>query len=143
MALVKVLTKIHNVMQIIDRFVSTGLSHLDLTPRQLMVLDHIARHADKTQAMAVELLGIDRSTMCNIVQILLRKGLVSRRRAPRDARAYHLRLTDEGAALLDKARERLPGIEAELLATVKGIASLRLVEGDLMLRTTHSRHRST
>jgi DNA-binding MarR family transcriptional regulator len=49
-----------------------------------------------SQTDLVERTGIDRSTMADVVGRLRGKGLIQRRRSSLDARAYAVKLTDEG-----------------------------------------------
>jgi DNA-binding MarR family transcriptional regulator len=48
----------------------------------------------------MERTGIDRSTTAAVIGRLRRKGLLQRRRSAGDARAYSVRLTDEGRRVL-------------------------------------------
>ena len=68
----------------------------DLTPRQYAVLLTVSQNEGLSQTQLVERTGIDRSTLADIVRRMLKKGLLSRRRTREDARAYAVRLTEEG-----------------------------------------------
>ena len=68
-----------------------------LTPRQFAVLTIVAEEEGLTQTDLVERTGIDRSTLADIVGRLLGRGLIQRRRAKEDARAYAIKLTPQGA----------------------------------------------
>jgi DNA-binding MarR family transcriptional regulator len=72
----------------------------DLTPRQLAVLVTVAHNEGLSQTGLVDRTGIDRSTLADIVRRMQRKGLLQRRRTREDARAYAVKLTDEGRRLL-------------------------------------------
>lgn len=74
-----------------------------LTPRQLAVMTAIAGNEGPSQTGIVNSTGIDRSTASEIIRRLQRKGLLQRRRTKDDARAYALKLTDEGRHLLRSA----------------------------------------
>lgn len=67
----------------------------DLTPRQFVILITVSQHEGLSQTGLFDRTGIDRSTLADIVRRLQRKGLLQRRRALEDARAYAVRLTDE------------------------------------------------
>ena len=71
-----------------------------LTPRQFAVLMIVADEEGLTQTDLVERTGIDRSTLADIVARLLGRGLIQRRRAKEDARAYAIKLTPQGAKAL-------------------------------------------
>jgi DNA-binding MarR family transcriptional regulator len=75
----------------------------DVTPRQIAVLMMVASHEGLSQTRLVELTGIDRSTLADIVRRLQRKGLLHRRRTREDARAYAVKLTEEGRQILKTA----------------------------------------
>ena len=75
----------------------------DLTPRQLAVLMAVASDEGVNQMKLVEATGVDRSTLADIVKRLLRKGLLQRRRTREDARAYAVKLTDQGRRVLSIA----------------------------------------
>ncbi len=75
----------------------------DLTPRQLAVLITVAGKEGLSQTRLVERTGIDRSTLADIVRRMQRKGLLQRRRTREDARAYAVKLTEEGRKVLRSA----------------------------------------
>jgi DNA-binding MarR family transcriptional regulator len=77
---------------------------LDITPRQFAVLEKINEQEGLSQTSLVERTGVDRSTMGNVVQRLVTKRLVHRRRTASDARAYELTLTTEGREVLELAQ---------------------------------------
>ncbi len=72
------------------------LGTTDLTPRQFAVLVTVAHNEGLSQTHLVEKTGIDRSTLADIVRRMLKKNLLQRRRTREDARAYAVKLTDEG-----------------------------------------------
>ena len=76
------------------------MSDADLTPRQFAVLVTVSEHEGVSQTGLVERTGIDRSTLADIVSRMLKKGLLQRRRTKEDARAYAVKLTEEGRRLL-------------------------------------------
>jgi DNA-binding MarR family transcriptional regulator len=71
-----------------------------LTPRQLAVLGAVAHNEGASQTDIVKVTGIDRSTLADIVKRLIKRGLLHRRRTKEDARAYAVKLTDQGRQLL-------------------------------------------
>ena len=68
-----------------------------------------------SQTDIVEETGIDRSTLAEIVLRLVKRGLVSRKRARDDARAYVVKLTADGSRVLATAMPALARVEAGLL----------------------------
>jgi len=112
----------------------------DLTPRQLAVLVTVANNEGLSQTGLVDRTGIDRSTLADIVRRMQRKGLLQRRRTKEDARAYAVKLTDEGRRVLriaeplsrrvdDRILEALPAKQREqfiddLLAIVDALQKI-------------------
>ena len=78
----------------------TELGTGDLTPRQFAVLVTVSQNEGLSQTHLVERTGIDRSTLADIVRRMLKKGLLQRRRTREDARAYAVKLTEEGSRIL-------------------------------------------
>ena len=79
------------------------MMHGELTPRQFAVLYTVANNEGLSQTGLVERTGIDRSTLADIVRRMQRKGLLQRRRTKEDARAYAVKLTEEGQRVLRAA----------------------------------------
>ena len=59
--------------------------------------------------------GIDRSTLADIVRRMQKKGLLQRRRAKEDARAYAVRLTEEGRRTLRAAEPVAKRVDVRIL----------------------------
>ena len=89
-----------------------------LTPRQFAVVTTIAEEEGLTQTELVERTGIDRSTLAEIVGRLLGRGLIHRRRAKEDARAYAIKLTSQGWKSLRDAEPAATATDARLLAAL-------------------------
>ncbi|MGE0850379.1 MAG: MarR family winged helix-turn-helix transcriptional regulator [Hyphomicrobiaceae bacterium] len=87
----------------------------DLTPRQLAVLTTVAQNEGVSQTRLVDRTGIDRSTLADIVRRMQRKGLLQRRRTKEDARAYAVKLTDEGRRLLRLAEPLAKRVDDRIL----------------------------
>jgi len=89
-----------------------------LTPRQFAVLSVVERHQGLSQTDLVVVTGIDRSTLADIVRRMLKKGLLSRRRTQQDQRAYAIRLSPEGQAVLDDLAPRAAEADEFILAAI-------------------------
>lgn len=89
-----------------------------LTPRQYAMLTTIAEEEGLTQTELVARTGIDRSTLADIVARLIGRGLIQRRRAKGDARAYAIKLTAQGAKALRDAEPGASATDSQLLATL-------------------------
>ena len=81
-----------------------GLKDLAITSRQYHVMAAVNRMNHPSQTDLVAATGIDRSTLADVVRRLKNKGLIQRRRSTHDARAYVVRLSDEGKRLLAAGR---------------------------------------
>ncbi|MEZ0283281.1 MarR family winged helix-turn-helix transcriptional regulator [Methyloceanibacter sp.] len=89
-----------------------------LTPRQYAVLLAVAEEEGLTQTGLVDRTGIDRSTLADIVARLLARGLIQRRRAKEDGRAYAIKLTPQGAKALRETQPAAQAVDAQLLANL-------------------------
>lgn len=87
----------------------------DLTPRQFAVLAAVSRNEGLSQTHLVHTTGIDRSTLADIVRRMLKKGLLQRRRTKDDARAYSVKLTEEGWAALRAAEPMVRRVDERVL----------------------------
>jgi len=73
-----------------------------------------------SQTHLVEKTGVDRSTLADIVRRMLKKGLLQRRRTKDDARAYAVRLTEEGWRVLKAADPLARRVDDKILAVLPG-----------------------
>jgi DNA-binding MarR family transcriptional regulator len=89
-----------------------------LTPRQYAVLHTVARNEGLSQTNLVDRTGIDRSTLADIIRRMLKKGLLARRRTKEDARAYSVKLTDEGWRVLKSAEPLARRVDDRILAAL-------------------------
>jgi DNA-binding MarR family transcriptional regulator len=90
----------------------------DLTPRQYAVLVTVSLWEGLSQTELVEKTGIDRSTLADIVRRMLKKGFLQRRRTKEDARAYAVKLTDEGWNALKAADPLVKRVDDKILSTL-------------------------
>lgn len=90
----------------------------ELTPRQFAVLVTVSQNEGLSQTHLVERTGIDRSTLADIVRRMLKKGLLQRRRTKEDARAYAVKLTEEGWRVLRAAEPMARRVDERLLAVL-------------------------
>jgi MarR family transcriptional regulator, temperature-dependent positive regulator of motility len=104
----------------------------DLTPRQYAVLVAVSQNEGLSQTSLVEKTGVDRSTLADIVRRMLKKGLLQRRRTKDDARAYAVKLTDEGWRILKAADPLAKRVDEKILAALPGQQRERFLQ-DLTL----------
>lgn len=127
----QMLDNIHRIAQIADSHFGNDVGIYaprlgGISQRQVAMLRAIATcDTPPSQTTLVEKTGIDRSTLADIVRRLLNKGWVSRRRTKDDARAYAVRLTDEGTKVLTAAKMCEARVERELLAAIPVLVKIR------------------
>lgn len=94
------------------------LGATDLTARQYAILTTVSQNEGLSQTHLVERTGIDRSTLADIVRRMLKKGLLQRRRTREDARAYAVKLTDEGTRVLKSVDALAKRVDDRILLTL-------------------------
>ena len=100
----------------------------DLTPRQYAVLVSVSQNEGLSQTDLVEKTGIDRSTLADIVRRMLKKGLLQRRRTKEDARAYAVKLTEDGWRTLKTADPVARRVDDKVLSVLQGAQRDRFVQ---------------
>jgi MarR family transcriptional regulator, temperature-dependent positive regulator of motility len=126
---------LHRLRQCAGELFQTEMSGINLTARQYVVLVAAAHKDGSSQQDIIDRTGIDRSTVSQVVQTMIRKGLLKRRRTREDARAYAITLTPYGQDTL-KASEPIVGrIDEALIAALPAqraavfVESLRTIVG--------------
>jgi DNA-binding MarR family transcriptional regulator len=89
-----------------------------LTPRQCAVLTVVAQNQGLTQSDLVARTGIDRSTLADIVARLLSRGMIQRRRAKDDGRAYAIKISAQGDKALREAQPAAAAADVRLLGSL-------------------------
>jgi DNA-binding MarR family transcriptional regulator len=101
----------------LSRVVESELKALDLTPGQYRVLAQLDAGASNPSIVATQL-AIRRPTFSATADVLVQRGLASRRTDPSDRRRTTYALTAEGRATLGRAEgavaRRLAGVATEL-----------------------------
>jgi DNA-binding MarR family transcriptional regulator len=111
---------LHRAGQCAGDIFQSEMSTGDLTPRQYAVLVTVAHHEGLSQTNLVDRTGIDRSTLADIIRRMLKKGLIQRRRTKEDARAYAVRLSEEGWKTLKSAEPLAKRIDDKIMAALPG-----------------------
>jgi len=90
---------LHRAQQFaVERF-SAATGGVEITQRQFAVLCAVHDAEGLTQTQLVQVTGIDRSTLAELVSRMTAKGLLVREKAPGDARANAVKFTDDGRQL--------------------------------------------
>ena len=93
---------------------------------QVWMLATIADTPDITVSQLSQALSVHVSTASNLLDKLARAGLVERLRSDDDRRVVRLRLTDAGAAIVDRAPRPLTGLMVDAMEKLSDDALHRL-----------------
>ena len=81
------------------------VGEVDLPPGRFALLTLIGRNPGISQTVLSRAAGRDKSTLTPALRDLKRRGLIARDRLARDKRSYHLTLTPDGEATLQRLNE--------------------------------------
>ena len=109
---------LHRANQIATESFAAALIDSQITARQVQVLAAIEANEGASQTTIVEVTGVDRSTLADIVRRLLKNRLIERRRSKKDARAYVLKLSEAGRQALASGKPALAAVEKGLLSAL-------------------------
>ena len=109
---------LHRAAQCADELFALKSGKSELTPRQFAVLRAVSHAEDVSQTALVDVTGIDRSTLADIVRRLVERGLLSRKRTKQDARMYAVRLSAAGRHAIDAAVPAAAATNEALLAAL-------------------------
>lgn len=119
---------LHRAQQIAVNLSAAALETSGLTIRQFAVLAALNDDDGQTQASLVEITGIDRSTLADMVARMEKGGMVARIKSREDARAKAVSLTPLGRAAFDKAAPVVQAADAELVAQLRKSRRASLLE---------------
>ena len=91
------------------------LGRFGLTQQQTALLLALARCPTASIQDLSDATGTDRNTLSDISSRLIRRGLIVRRRSPRDARAYELRISADGVRLLSRMAPGMADVQQRIL----------------------------
>lgn len=113
-----------HVMQAADALYKHNASAMGVrvTPTQYAIMLAISVAPGCTQQSLQDNSGIDRSTMSQVVRLLIKKRLISRRRTVKDLRAYAVVLTEAGKQEFALARSCVARTEEDLLGRLSPTA---------------------
>jgi DNA-binding MarR family transcriptional regulator len=89
-----------------------------LTHRQFTVLMAADAHDGRSQTELVQMTGIDRSTLADLVARLMAQGYLQRKRSKEDARTNAIRLTPIGKKMLKQAQAGAEEVDRQMLAVL-------------------------
>jgi DNA-binding MarR family transcriptional regulator len=105
--------------QVLTARMNSALAELGITPRGYCVLSK-ALPGGLTQGELAEIALLDKTTMVVTMDNLEKAGLARRLPSPTDRRARIVQTTDEGRAVVEKARTIIDGVYAEVLGVLPG-----------------------
>jgi DNA-binding MarR family transcriptional regulator len=105
------------------------LEPIRVTPLQAGVILVLRRHADARVTDTATALRVRLPTLSEVLNDLVRKRWVTRRRSVTDTRVVHLRLSRRGQVLAQRIEEQVrqvsTGIAANKILTAAGLKQLR------------------
>ncbi|BCG59015.1 MarR family winged helix-turn-helix transcriptional regulator [Paenibacillus sp. URB8-2] len=111
---------------------SRALKPFDITPEQWTVLYTIASHDNVNQKAVAASVDKDQPTTARILELLGKKGLITKTVSDNDRRAYLLNATAEGKALIDST---LALEQQNLDSAFAGLSPSQIEELRLILKT--------
>ena len=124
---------LHRAGQCAGDIFQSEMASGDLTPRQFAVLVAVSQNEGLSQTNLVHMTGIDRSTLADIVRRMLKKNLLQRRRTKDDARAYSVKLTDEGWSALRDAEPTVRRVDDRVLSALPEVQRERFLHDLAMI----------
>jgi DNA-binding MarR family transcriptional regulator len=99
----------------------------DLTKQQYTVLAAVEQNEGMSQTDLVNITGIDRSTLAEMIRRMIEKGLLDRERTEADQRANAVRIASGGRKALRGARSASERVERALLSGLSSTDRSRFV----------------
>lgn len=106
-----------------------------LTKQQYLLLAALDQNERASQTALVEITGIDRSTLAEMIRRMLARGLLSRSRTQADARANEITITQAGRRTLRGARLAAERAERGLLDPLPPAERSRFVKSLWLIAT--------
>jgi DNA-binding MarR family transcriptional regulator len=104
------------------------MAALGIDTRHYAVLVAIADGDGPSQQEVADALGIDRATLVALADDLEASQLISRERSDQDRRAYALKLTSAGTALMNEAHLAMDQCEEEFTGVLTPAERMQLAE---------------
>ncbi len=119
---------LHRARQCAQDLFQVHMADIDITPRQYAVLLAASLREGACQRELIEITGIDRSTLSQIMLQLLKKDFLARCRVKADARTYAVTLTNKGRDVLAMSQPIMARIDKDLLAVLPPGRGQRFLE---------------
>jgi DNA-binding MarR family transcriptional regulator len=99
----------------------------DITKQQYTVLAAVEQNEGMSQTDLVNITGIDRSTLAEMIRRMIEKGLLDRERTETDQRANAVRIAAGGRKALRSARSASERVEKTLLSGLSSADRSRFI----------------
>lgn len=119
---------LHRAQQVAVNLSAAALATTGLTIRQFAVLAALNDEDGQSQSSLVDITGIDRSTLADMVARMEKGGMVQRIKSSHDARAKAVSLTDAGRIAFEQAAPVVQAADAELVAELRKSRRASLLE---------------
>ena len=119
---------LHRVHQRATELFQEKMAGIDITARQYVLLVTVAQNDGASQQDIIDDTGIDRSTVSQIMQTMIRKGLLKRKRTKEDARAYAITVTDQGRDILKASEAIVESVNEALVAALPATRAKRFID---------------
>ena len=129
---------IRRLQQVSSALFAEECGDLDLTSVQFAALMAIRANPDVDATRLSTLIAFDRSTIGDVLERLEAKGWVNRAPSPTDKRIRLLRLTPEGANLLQQAMPAVRRVQERLVSPLTPADRARIVDLLAELANLHS-----
>lgn len=110
---------LHRAQQHAVNLSAAALATTGLTIRQFAVLAALNDEDGQTQSSLVDITGIDRSTLADMVARMEKGGMVKRIKSSRDARAKAVSLTEAGREAFEAAAPVVQAADDELIEDLR------------------------
>ena len=90
------------------------LAPLGVSPRAFGVLSNLSSTGGQSQQQLADTLGMHRNNMVGLIDELEAAGWVRRHRNQRDRRAFDVRLTRAGSAVVSRINNLIPALDREI-----------------------------
>lgn len=109
---------LHRASQRATEIFALETRDFDITARQYAVLTAVSEHEGLSQTDLVHLTGIDRSTLADVVQRLLKRGIIEREKTTEDGRTYAVNLSARGHKLLEAIKPHARRADRAVLSSL-------------------------
>ena len=101
------------------RQVEDALTHYGITHVQFVLLTSLAYLKSANQVTLASFSQCHVSMVSQVIRTLVKKGCVTRKQKSTDERAYYLRLTKEGQAMVEKTVKAVEAVDQEFFCPVE------------------------